>query len=365
MSVLASLFYMALFQVTPLDKYREIKRQREQTAFHNAVGYSFLEQGQYKLAKSEFERSLALETTDYRALNGRYLADSFLEMQAPEWDAAVGISIQNHLKKLRATEREQLIHIVEKYLADLNSSVGRYEEAERHYDAAISRKPDYIDALFAYGWFNYSVRDAADLAKMERLFRQLALLEEYDYRGFHGLGYTLYMRAVKESDPANRAKLIAEAADQSSRASLLNINRLNVVADFGEIARCTAPILSVFYHEQAQQILRDPLRAAILENGGTYVAKLFMQKGTVYMSGPDQKQAWVTYQLALDHLALHRMGVDPDKNLAAHNELTQEAFRLDPRHAETSTRDIYEDQLAVLDLFLPGAEDKEGARGSP
>src|SRR5437762_6626792 len=98
-------------------------------------------------------------------------------MQAPEWDAAVGISIQNHLKKLRATEREQLIHIVEKYLADLNSSVGRYEEAERHYDAAISRKRDYIEALFAYGWFNYSVRDAADLAKMERLIMQLALLE--------------------------------------------------------------------------------------------------------------------------------------------------------------------------------------------
>src|SRR5205085_25544 len=123
--------------------------------------------------------------------------------------------------------------------------VANSDLAKEHYEKALLLKPNYGDALFAYGWFSYSGVQAPDLGKMEDLFRRLSQLDPYDYRGFHGLGYALYMQAVRESDRNLRYDRLSEAAQQSSKASVLSINRLNVVTDFGEIARCVQPSLSI------------------------------------------------------------------------------------------------------------------------
>ena len=99
-SILSSIFYMAVFQVTPWDKYHEIKQRREQIKFHNSIGLTLLEKGNYKLAKTEFENAINLKATDYEALNGRYLSELFLALKSPDLDPAVGLSFQNHLNKL-------------------------------------------------------------------------------------------------------------------------------------------------------------------------------------------------------------------------------------------------------------------------
>src|SRR2546427_10370946 len=98
-------------------------------------------------------------------------------------------------------------------------------------------RSDYVDALFAYGWMNYSIHPAPDIAKMKGLFRKMTEVDPHDYRGFHGLGYALYMQAINERQPERRRILILEGAQQSLQASRLGIDYLNILLDFGEIAR--------------------------------------------------------------------------------------------------------------------------------
>jgi tetratricopeptide (TPR) repeat protein len=353
MSAVASLIYMLVFQITPVDAYIQIKEQREQVTFHNAVAYSLLGQGRYGLAKAEFEKSLSLKATDYTALNGRYLAELFLDLQSPEWDPAVGLAIRGHLSQLRTRDPATLSPIVEKYLGDVDRQVADTELAKQHYEKALLLKPDYGDALFAYGWFNYSDPQKPDLDKMEQLFRRLSQLDPYDYRGFHGLGYAQYMQALRESDQDLGYNRLLKAAQQSQRASLLSINRLNVVTDFGEIARCIKPSLSVFFHKRALQILNDPVMSQMKDNVPSLGAQLLRRVGYVSINGPDQKRAWVTYELALDHLALARQGSDAVNNRREHDQLRKKALDLDPQGQGTYTGDIYDDQLAILDMFLP------------
>jgi tetratricopeptide (TPR) repeat protein len=352
-SAVASVAYMLLFQVTPVDAYVEIKKQREEVIFHNAVAFSLLEQGRYELAKAEFDKSLAIRATDYTALSGRYLAELFLDLQSPEWDPAVGLAIRDHLSRLRTRDPATLSPIVEKYLGDVEHQVANDDLARQHYEKALELKPNYGDALFTYGWFNYSDQKQPNLPKMEQVFRRMTELDPYDYRGFHGLGYALYMQAVADKNSERRWTLLTEAAQQCSRASILSINRLNVVTDFGEIARCVVPSLSLFFHQQGLQILNDPLMSKAKDNVVSLGAQLLTQHGYVSINGADQKRAWLTYQLALDHLALARQGEDPASHRTQHDLLKKKASELDPRAEGTRIADIYDDQLAILNGFLP------------
>jgi hypothetical protein len=70
-----------------------------------------------------------------------------------------------------------------------------------------------------------------------------------DYRGFHGLGYALYMKAILEPDPERRLVFIVDAAKQSGLAKDLFMNQLNIVVDFGEVARSVNPRLALSFHE--------------------------------------------------------------------------------------------------------------------
>jgi tetratricopeptide (TPR) repeat protein len=112
-------------------------------------------------------------------------------METPEWNPAIGITIQSSLKKLGITVEKKLQHIVEKYFGDLNKYIGNYPEAKLHYEKALVLKPNYIDALYSYGWFSYSV--IPDLKNMELIFSKMVEANIYDFRGFHGYGYALYI----------------------------------------------------------------------------------------------------------------------------------------------------------------------------
>ena len=86
----------------------------------------------------------------------------------------------------------------------------------------------------------------------------MATINPYDYRGLHGLGYALYMKAVREDDPQLRQKLINDATRQSESAKNLSINQVHIVMDFGEVARSQSPDVSMYFHKLAKKILEEP-----------------------------------------------------------------------------------------------------------
>ena len=341
---------MLVFQVTPLDKYYEIKHKREQVEFHNLIGYNLLERGHYGLAKKEFERAINLTSTDYDSLNGQYLSELFLAMETPAWDPAIGITIQSSVKKLGIIDEKKLQHIVEKYFADFYSYVGNFKEAQLHYEKALSLKPDYIDTLYTYGWFCYS--NIPDLKKMELLFSNMVEADIYDYRGFHGYGYALYMQAINKRNSEHRIEMMENAYKQSDRASRLKINQINVVIDFGEIARTINPILSIWYHKRGLELLDNPVTSQLPENESTFEIRLLTKKDSekkdpVSLKTSAEKRALISYQLALDYLILYKKEKSPEHK-KLHGNFLSEAKALDKMG---NVIPIYEDQLKIIALL--------------
>ncbi|GAI94424.1 unnamed protein product, partial [marine sediment metagenome] len=236
-------------------------------------------------------------------------------------DPAVGLSFQNHLNKLGVIEKKKLQHIVEKYLGDLYLIINKKDLAKKYYENAISLKANYLDALDSMGWFNYFYLESPDFEKMEYFFRKMIEVDPFDYRGFHGLGYALYIQAIKESDHQNRKGLIGEAADTSYEASMLQTYRINIVIDFGEISRSVYPSYSINCHEFCLDILNDPVLCQIKANQENYGYELLTSQGTLIVQGENQWRTLTNYQLALDYLALHRQGIKPKENKEKHDNL--------------------------------------------
>ena len=364
-SALASSYYLVAFDVSPLDSYHDIQQRRGQVKFHESVGFAHLENGNYARAKAEFQHALTLNPIDPIALNGRYLSDLFLELQSPGWDPAIGPVVLDRVKTLRGLERQDLMHITEKYNGDVQRSIGNYAEAQDHWLNALRRKPGYMDALYTYGWFNYGLRPP-NIERMEQSFRKMTAENVYDYRGFHGLGYALYMRAIRERDP--RSELILEAALQSEKASRLGIYHLNILMDFGEVARTVDPSLSLHYRRVGRQFIELPEVNALPTNKGIYRAALLLNPGEqVLIRSVDEKRAWLTYQESVDHLALARKTPENlnlrSEYLRQHDQLLLEAKKLDPK---ATVLPVYEDQRGILDILLPDLSSDHGiGRRSP
>jgi hypothetical protein len=256
------------------------------------------------------------------------------------------------LTQLAGSGTSPIGHIVEKYLGDVESRIDDFDAAAVHYQRALAMKADYTDALYTFGWFHYSVR--VDTVRMEALFRKMTEVDPYDYRGFHGLGYAIYMRAIAaHADEA--AKLIAEAAEQSRRASRLAFEQLNIIADFGEIARSVDPDLSQFFHENALKLLDDPATAKLPQIISMLDDRLLKTPDThVYIITDKNRRAWLQYQLGLDHLAKSRLSTVDDARARtermAHDRLIADAHKLD---SDNELLPIYEDQLTILDQFVP------------
>src|SRR5262249_17456825 len=285
-SALASVAYMIIFRVTPWDTQQEVKNRKKLVGFHNTAGHSLLEGGQFQLARAEFEAALKLEPTDQRALNGRYVSNLFLAFDAPDWDASAGFGVQDQLTKL--VKQPELVPIIKKYLGDLHSRTNQNDKAREYYEAALKLLPDYPDALCELGWFHYSTQP--DLERMESYFRNLTRVSPYDFRGFHGLGYALYMRALNEEDAGRRRQLLITAAAQSEIGRDLSVNRWSIIADFGEVARSVNPRLSILFHEYGSELLEDAKLKRVNPRG--LVANLLMSPGEVRIKSADEERAW-------------------------------------------------------------------------
>ena len=349
MSAVITIAYMLVFRVNPWDAQRSAKLRREQVHFHNSVGSTLLEEGRFKAARMEFEEALKLAPENQTALNGRYLSELFLGFDSPDWDPAIGVAIQNHLAGVGTIEQERVAHVVQKYLGDLHERIGNVDLKASFYEKALTLKPDYADALFAMGWSCYV--DRSDPNGMEHAFRKMVNLNVYDYRGLHGLGYALYMKAIREKDARRRVELMADAATQSGSAKNLRVTQLNIVMDFGEIARSGQPDFSLFFHERGKRIVEDPVLSQQGDNEFGLAARLLLGgEGYVSIETKAQKLAWIEYQIALDYLALQRKHFQLDGK-AQHDLRLKKAMEMD---SEKTILPIYQDQLAVLNLLLPG-----------
>src|SRR5688572_33498780 len=105
-SVLLAIAYMIVFQVNPWDQQRAAKRRRDRVRFHNSVGYSLIETGHYEDARNEFEESLKLADEDQTALNGKYIANLFINIGSSTADPAIGFAIQRRLAASPSVARE-------------------------------------------------------------------------------------------------------------------------------------------------------------------------------------------------------------------------------------------------------------------
>ena len=369
-SLLLSLGYMVVFHVTPWDTYSQIETRRQQVSLHSRIGQHLLERGQYALAKAEFDRGLALDSLDQRSLHGQYLAELFLSMLSPSWDPATAAAMRGELADLSRGHEAETAHVIEKYLGDLELKIGNVDEAKAHYEAALRLSGNYLDGLYTYGWFTYAGgAGAPDTSQMETLFRRMTKADPYDYRGFHGLGYALYMQALKLDDADSRRGLLNDATLQSSTALRLKIQQLNVIMDFGEIARAQRPDFALTFHRLADKLLSNPDTAMLEENKAGLQVQLLIHKGeTVFIAGEDQRRAWVNYETALDHLALQRRdeqqasGTAPsDHEQSEHDRFLAQARLLDK---EKNVYAVYADQLAILDKLVPGKKMRRKAAES-
>jgi len=180
------------------------------------------------------------------------------------------------------------------------------------------------------------------------MFRELTRVDPHGYRGFHGLGYALYMKALGEQNADARSSLIREAADQSGAAKDLYYNQLNIVMDFGEVARSVDPELSLFFHNYGKKIINDPLLRDIGDNPYPLLNRLLLSEGEINISSKDEKLSWIAYQTSLDYLAMERM-FDDEHYAVEHKRYFEKAQRLD---TTKFIHYIYADQLAVLDMLL-------------
>jgi tetratricopeptide (TPR) repeat protein len=353
-SVLLTLAYMIVFRVNPWDQQRSAKLRRDRVRFHNSIGYALIETGHYEDARTEFEESLKLSAEDQTALNGKYLANLFIDLASPLSDPAIGFAIHEHLKETGALKHEEKhAHIIAKYLGDLHMRIADVPEALRFYSNALKLKKDYPDALYELGWYYYG-NGQGDIAQMEEMFRKLTEVDPHGYRGFHGLGYALYMKALGEKDADVRTSLVREAAEQSGAAQNLFYSQLNVAMDFGEVARSVDPRLALTFHDYGKKLLNDPVLGVAGNNPSHLQARFLMSEGEIYIETKDEKVSWIAYQTALDHLAILRSTGDQE-HAAEHKRLFEKAQRLDP---DKKIQQIYVDQLAILDLLLPAVKDE-------
>lgn len=348
-SAFTAIFYFFYFDVNPLEKQYENKIQSVHVGLYNNIALSFMRQGYFEKAKKEFDNALEYKSYNRDALNGKLLSELFLNLGSVDQNPALASKIKTEISRLELGKNDELFFVREKYFADLEMHNGNISTAMNLYDKLLKKDSNYIDLLNTYAWLNYRIGEP-NLGKMQVLFRKMIDIDSTDYRAFHGFGYTMYMRAIEETDPSLRSDYISEATLQSSVAYNLIITRFNVILDLGEIVRSNFPDLAVRFHLQAKQLLDDAAIMELKENSRPLGYKL-LTADDFYVVIPtlEQKHALVLYELALDYLADYRLNYEIT-SLVEHDDLFQLATEFDKNG---DIRLIYEDQRVVLDLFLP------------
>jgi tetratricopeptide (TPR) repeat protein len=349
-STIITLLYMLIFQVKPWDTYAQIRRSREQECFHYKISCDLLEKGHYKKSKEEFEKVLAINPNNLKAVNGLYFSNLFLEIGSPNWDPAVGLEVQSHLKTLGISRDEHLEHVVEKYLGDLHYRIGEINPTILHYEKALQLKPDYIDALCSYGWLTYW--EFSDANKMQIYFDRIIKADSYDYRGYHGSGYALYMKALSSNDRDTRIKYLQDASKLSLRASRLIIYYVYILMDFGEISRALYPLAALDFHNEALNILENnDLNNLEPNKASLNITLLKTNPGyKIYLDDIETKKSWIYYQIALDYYSMYKNKLlDLKEYEKKFKEYYSIAKSLDKKKKATL---IYDDQKIILDYLL-------------
>lgn len=348
-SALAALFYFIYFDVNPLEKQYENKMQTLYVGLHNNIALSYLQQGYFKKAKEEFDNALEYKSYNKDALNGKLLAELFLNLKSVEHNPTLGDKTKAQVVKLDMEKDDDLFIIREKYYADLELRKGKLSGAINLYDQILEEDSNYVDLLNTYAWIMYEIGEP-DLNKMAVLFKKMTEVAPDDYRAHHGYSYSLYMRALNEEDASSRTEIIIRAANKCIDAYNLIITRINVVLDLGEIVRSINPDMALDLHLRAKQLLEDPAIMNLDENRSPLGYKLLtFDDEYIIMPTLEQKRALVFYELAVDYLADYRLNYEIT-SLVEHDDMLQLATEHDKNG---DIRLIYEDQRAVLDLFLP------------
>lgn len=350
-SVITAGLYMLVFHVTPWDTYRQMSERKRAVATHLKLGKKLLDLGHYKQALAEYEHSLRLDPANPEALEGKRKADMFLQVDAVEWKPGEAVAYKDVFS---SREDHHILHfmgILSEKIGDSEAALGYYEQARLAYQRVNpDAQADYYAALFNIGWLKYS-RKKFD--EMERCFEKMCQLAEFDYRGFHGRGYALYMKAVHlaNTDGAAAVAVLQQATDMLYSAQRYVPNILVINTDIGEVTRIIDPDFSIRSHQRAMDCIRQDELYNLHENQGTIFVTLLCSDHDVWLTNRQEKIAWVTYLLALDHYAKAKRFAAGDSAMREHDRLVKEAGK----YQETpGPRMLYDDQKIIMDRFLAG-----------
>ena len=238
LSLVTTVFYFIFFDVNPLDKQYEIKIRKKHARLHNAIGLDLLRLGHHSKAKEQFKKVLEYRPHNRKALKGYFLSDLFLEHESLGMNPSIIVAMLKRIRDMGIAYDDDYDFIYLKLIADLESATGNTKGAINGYNNAITKAEHdnlfYTAAYDILGWGIYSNSDnltSQELGEMEKIFREISENEKNDYRGFHGLGYTYFVRAIREKDIDKRQKLIDLAAEQCQTAVYLLHNRAHVAMD--------------------------------------------------------------------------------------------------------------------------------------
>ena len=206
----------------------------------------------------------------------------------------------------------------------------------------------YCDALYQLGWHFYW---KMDYDRMADYFRNLIESIPYDYRGYHGLGYALYMKAIDRSlSSCESAVNLLEEATKLLRVAFNYVPSLLMVnMDMGEIVRIVDPSLSILFHEHAMECVKNDQLYSLQENNCSLGVILISSGHQMTLSMKEDKIAWINYQLALDYYIKAFQENMDDPNLAQHNQYVIEAQAV---QKGPDPQKIYQDQKSINDRLL-------------
>ena len=358
-SGLSALLYYAGFGVTPWDTFVETKFKRNQARYHADVAFEMLERGDYVHSKAEFEKASSLAPSNRLSNTGRYLVELFVDMESPDWDASTGFWVSKKFAE-HANVTTSLLdysHILEKYFGDSSQAVGLYSEAKTHYEAALAKKGDYLDALYAYHGLVYAFSEQLDYKRDQGVRRLVELAETmvkidgFDFRGYHALVYSLYEQTLFETDINTKEQLLNRANEMAEKATQFK-PEFAVLEDLAEITRSSDPGRSLQIDRLAKKLLDVPNdQQSRIARMGVQI-RLLNSSQLVTLSNATEKRALANYYLALDYLALHRTG-DEKQNLRLHRKSLAAARKLD---VEETVFTVYQDRLKSLDSLLPASK---------
>jgi len=162
------------------------------------------QRGDYRGARAAYERVLAADSTNVRALHQLAILDS--------WSGKLAHSLERLGRLRRLVPADQDVMVDQ---ARVLAWAGRTQASEALYDSVLARSPGRTDALAGQA---RAVAWRGDLVRAERLWREALTLHPDDAELLIGLAQTLYWKGQPELAEAYAAR--ARALAPGDRAAL-------------------------------------------------------------------------------------------------------------------------------------------------